>query len=85
VARGRAARARVEAGGVTGRLCNANVIARLLNVPETWVREQTRSGAMPHVRLGRYVRYDVDDVRAWLESCKTPGRSVAFRTTNPRR
>jgi excisionase family DNA binding protein len=60
-------------------LLDAKVIAERLGVPETWVRESARSGAMPCVRLGRYVRFDRADVEAWLEDCKRPGRVIALR------
>jgi hypothetical protein len=36
-------------------------LAKRWSVPESWVREQTRSRAadpLPHVRLGRYVRFE---------------------------
>ncbi len=65
------------------RLLDAAEVAELLNVPVSWVRESTRSGAMPHVRLGRYVRFSAADVEAWLETCKQPGRTVVFRSHNP--
>jgi excisionase family DNA binding protein len=58
---------------VTDRLVTAPEIANLLAVPETWVREHTRSGAIPHVELGRYIRYDLDEVLAWVESLKGGG------------
>jgi excisionase family DNA binding protein len=48
-------------------------------VPTSWVREQVRSGGIPHLRLGRYVRFDWADVEAWLASCSRPGRPVVFR------
>jgi excisionase family DNA binding protein len=64
---------------MTGHLVDANEVAELLGVPVGWVREHTRSGAMPCIVLGRYRRYDVDDVRSWLDSCKQPGRPIAFR------
>ena len=64
---------------MSDRLLDAAAVAERLGVPETWVRESARSGAMPHVRLGRYVRFDVADVKAWLESCKQPGRSIRPR------
>jgi len=67
------------------RLVDAKVVAAFLNVPVSWVRETTRSGAMPSIELGRYRRYDLADVEAWLESCKQPGRPVAFRTQQPKR
>jgi len=67
---------------VSERLFTAGEIAERLGVPETWVRESARSGAIPHVRLGRYVRFDLGDVEAWLESCKQPGRSIRLRSTD---
>jgi excisionase family DNA binding protein len=50
------------------RLLDAKEVARRLNVPETWVRAETRAGRMPHLELGRYRRYDWDAVIAWLET-----------------
>jgi excisionase family DNA binding protein len=67
---------------VSDRLLNAAEIAELLNVPVTWVRESARSGAMPSVRLGRYVRFDIDDVESWIEGCKRPGRAIALRRSS---
>jgi excisionase family DNA binding protein len=64
---------------VSERLLDAQEVATRLGVPETWVRESARSGAIPHVRLGRYVRFDLDDVERWLEECKRPGRAIALR------
>jgi excisionase family DNA binding protein len=70
---------------VSGRLVDAAAVAERLGVPKSWVLESARSGAMPHVKLGHYVRFNEADVDEWLESCKKPGRAVAFRTVNPRR
>jgi excisionase family DNA binding protein len=64
---------------MSDRLLDAKAIAERLGVPETWVRESVRSGAIPHVRLGRYVRFDLADVEAWLAECKRPGRPIAVR------
>ena len=61
------------------RLLNARELAYTLGVPETWVREHTRAGNIPHVRLGRYARYRREDVEAWLERCTRKGRPVSFR------
>lgn len=68
---------------MTARLLTAGDVAELLAVPESWVREHTRSGAIPHVALGRYVRYRESEVLAWLEECARPGRPVAFRSRGP--
>jgi excisionase family DNA binding protein len=61
------------------RLLTAAEVAELLSVPVSWVRESTRSGAMPHVELGRYRRYRREDVEAWLDERKRPGRPIALR------
>lgn len=65
------------------RLVDAAAIAEILSVPISWVREQTRSGAIPHVPLGRYKRYDVDAVRAWIARCSRPGHPIALRRYDP--
>jgi excisionase family DNA binding protein len=61
------------------RLLDAGQVAELLSVPKSWVLESARSGALPCVRLGRYVRFVRGDVEAWLASCKQPGKPVALR------
>jgi excisionase family DNA binding protein len=68
-----------------GQLVDAAAVAERLGVPVTWVRESARSGALPHVKLGRWVRFDMADVDAWLESCKRGGRPITFRGQSPRK
>lgn len=65
---------------MTDRLLDAKEVAARLGVSESWVREAARTGALPCVRLGRYVRFDPDDVERWIETCKTPGRSIRLRS-----
>jgi hypothetical protein len=67
---------------MTGRLLTAAEVAELLNVPVSWVRETTRSDAMPHVSLACYKRYQAAAVEKWLEECAkheimTHGQEVA--------
>src|SRR2546425_1029826 len=66
------------------RLLDANEVAALLNVPVRWVRDATRAGKLPHVRLGRYRRYDSYDVLAWVEVQKAGGVAMSFRKHAPR-
>ena len=61
------------------RLLTADEVATMLSVPVSWVRESTRSGAIPVIELGRYRRYREADVLAWMESCSKPGRAIAPR------
>jgi excisionase family DNA binding protein len=64
---------------VSEQLLTAKEVADKLSVPESWVRSNTRSGAIPHFMLGRYPRYRWPEVEAWLDSCKQPGRVVRLR------
>jgi excisionase family DNA binding protein len=61
----------------TDRLLTADEVAEFLNVPTTWVRSETRAERMPHVKLGKYRRYRLDDVVAWLEN-KRGGSTLAL-------
>jgi excisionase family DNA binding protein len=46
-------------------LLDAKGAAALLNVPASWVLTEARADRIPHVRLGRYVRFDAAELRAW--------------------
>jgi excisionase family DNA binding protein len=48
------------------RLLNAGEVAAILHVARSWVYEETRHGRMPHVRLGRYVRYRRVAIEEWV-------------------
>jgi excisionase family DNA binding protein len=61
------------------QLLTAEQVAERLAVPVSWVRSSTRTGAIPHLTLGRYRRYHWPDVEAWLEACANPGRTATLR------
>ncbi len=67
---------------MTDRLVDADAIAAMLSVPRTWVLAQAREGHVPHHRLGRYVRFDRDEVRAWADSL-AQGGGPAYRKHRP--
>jgi excisionase family DNA binding protein len=48
-------------------------VAERLSVPEGWVREHARQGHVPHIKLGRYMRFVWADVAAWVEEQKAGG------------
>jgi predicted DNA-binding transcriptional regulator AlpA len=54
-------------------------VAEHLQVKPTWVYEQTpkRTGvnadSFPYIKMGRYLRFDWNDVVAWLERQKRGG------------
>jgi len=71
-------------GGPPDRLLDADEVAAMLHVPLRWVRDASRAGKLPCIRLGRYVRFDRDDVLTWIDEQKTGGASMTFRKHRPR-
>ena len=53
-------------------LLDATAAAKLLAVPPSWLLAQARSEKIPHHKIGRYVRFDADELIAWLDENKIP-------------
>lgn len=51
---------------MTERLLNVDEVAELLQVKRSWIYAETRANRIPHVRLGRYVRYRLDAIERWV-------------------
>ncbi len=49
-----------------GSLVGIKEMARLLDVPINWLYSRTRTGEIPHYRLGKYVKFDKSEVANWL-------------------
>jgi excisionase family DNA binding protein len=52
--------------GNGGGLLVASEVAALLRMTTAWVYAETRANRLPHVRLGRYVRYRAAAIEAWI-------------------
>jgi excisionase family DNA binding protein len=50
--------------GHTAELLTPEDLAGRLKVPLSWVYEQSRQGKIPTHRLGRYIRFDLQEVLA---------------------
>lgn len=46
-------------------LVDAEAAAKLLGVKSSWVLAEARADRLPHVRLGRYVRFEPDELERW--------------------
>lgn len=71
------------AAPVAASLLDAAEAGRLLSVPASWVLAEARANRIPHVRLGRYVRFSADELEAWWRArMRGPWRSrgAASRT-----
>ena len=49
-------------------LLTAGEVADVLRVSTAWVYAETRAQRLPHVRLGRYVRYRRSAILAWIDA-----------------
>ena len=50
----------------SGRLLTAKEVGELLQLNASWVLDAARRNAIPHIRLGRYVRFRPVDIETWL-------------------
>jgi excisionase family DNA binding protein len=51
-------------------LLSVHDLAELFKVPPSWVYQRTRARGrtqLPHIKLGKYLRFDRRAVMAWLE------------------
>ncbi len=50
------------------RLIDAKAAGEQLGVPHSWLLAEARANRVPHVRLGRYVRFSPKQLAEWTES-----------------
>jgi excisionase family DNA binding protein len=60
--------ARQRATSAVPRLLEADDVARYLGMRTDWVYREVRAGRLPHIRLGRAVRFRRESIEAWLEA-----------------
>jgi len=63
-------------------LLTADEVAALLQVTPAWVYAETRRRRIPHLRLGRYVRYRRSALQGWMEEIERS--SIRQRPPRPR-
>lgn len=63
-----------ESAPGTNRLLEAEDVADMLGMTTDWIYREVRAGRLPHIRLGRYVRFRRESIDAWLEACERGGR-----------
>lgn len=62
-------------------LLTAEEVAALLRVRPAWVYSETRRHRIPHIRLGRYVRYRRGALMAWMDQLED-GPLVEHKRSN---
>ena len=55
---------------MNNKLLSVSELAQFLNVPKSWVYDRTYRDAIPHFKIGRLVRFDLEQVLGWLDDKK---------------
>jgi excisionase family DNA binding protein len=64
---------------------DVEALARRLGVTQRLVRRLVAERRIPYVKVGRFVRFDSDDVADWINAARVPARSLSqpFSTIRP--
>jgi excisionase family DNA binding protein len=54
-------------------LLDAVAAARLLSVKPSWIYEAVRDGRLPHIKIGRHIRFLRSDLEDWILSRRVGG------------
>ncbi|MCU1677892.1 MAG: hypothetical protein JWM93_2650 [Frankiales bacterium] len=54
-------------------LVNTETAAAFVDVAPSWLASQARNGLAPCRRLGKYVRFDLVELRAWIDATAASG------------
>ena len=60
-------------------LMKAEQAAALLNVPPSWVRDASREGRLPHIRVGRHFRYERMALERWAAEHRIENEAATSR------
>ncbi len=50
------------------RLLEVEDVANILGMRTDWAYREVRAGRLPHIRLGRAVRFRRESIEAWIQS-----------------
>ena len=54
--------------GDTDQLLTVQDLARRFNVPVSWAYAKAEAGELPHIKLGRYLRFRACEIEAYLQT-----------------
>ena len=59
----------------TLKLLNVQEVAKLIGVRPSTIYQWTHQEYIPHIKIGKLVRFKDTDIEKWLNSLKTVGRN----------
>jgi excisionase family DNA binding protein len=60
-------------------LLDAEEVAKMLGVKPGWVYARARAGDIPHIVLGRYRKFRLEAIEAWLEEMEVGAKRPPSR------
>ncbi|MEW6002540.1 MAG: helix-turn-helix domain-containing protein [Nitrospirota bacterium] len=66
------------------KLLDVKEIAQILNVKPSTVYQWAELGQMPCFKLNGCLRFDIDDITGWIQSCKKEAHSSYNSLTQAR-
>jgi excisionase family DNA binding protein len=70
-------RKRAPADGRTGALLDIGQAAVLLNTSQRFIRRLVQEQRIPYLKVGRFIRFDPDELDTWLDNCRRPPTGMA--------
>ncbi len=67
----------IDASERLPRLLSIDVLADHLGVTERFVRRLVEDNRVPYLKVGKFVRFDPDDINAWLANTRIEKRHDA--------
>jgi excisionase family DNA binding protein len=62
------------------QLVDVKTLEGLTQLPRSWLYAKAAAGEIPHVKVGKYIRFHVGEVFAWLERHRRGSVSAAVKT-----
>jgi excisionase family DNA binding protein len=62
--------AKEEEEKALSNLLTVEELSKVLKVKRSWIYEKVRQGRIPHYKLGKYLRFDLFEIKKWLEGNK---------------
>lgn len=65
--------------GNDNKLINANGASKMTGVPASWFLESARKNIIPHIKLGKYVRFRMGDIIEAMEKRPKTTSKIIFK------
>jgi len=60
------------------KIVDMATLATLLGVTERHIRRLVDERRIPFLRWGKLIRFDLDEIKKWLEGARVPGRPLGI-------